>query len=120
MKNFDFIRLHAFVFLAALVCPTQAQQLDLAKLGEVHGGLVVQLGSSELGSAIELSQTGRYLIHVLDPDSTSVESAQSRLHKDGHYGLAWAENYDGSGRLPYAENMVNLVLVRDFRLPPQS
>ena len=114
MKNLELFRIHAFVFFASLACQIQAQQFDPVKLSELHGGLVVQLGASEMDAATELSRTGRYLIHVLDPDPETVQSAQMHLHKEGHYGLAWVENHRGSGRLPYAENMVNLILVRDF------
>lgn len=115
-KNLGFFRMHVFLFIAMIACQVQAQQFDPAKLSELHGGLVVQLGGSELDAVIDLSRTGRYLIHVLDPIDETVQSAQSQLHKDGHYGLAWAERYDGSGKLPYAENMVNLIVIRDFRV----
>jgi outer membrane protein assembly factor BamB len=67
-----------------------------------------------MDTAVELSRTGRYLIHVLDPDAQTVQTAQALLHKHGRYGLAWAEQQDDSGRLPYAENMVNQIVVRDF------
>ena len=58
--------------------------------------------------------TGRYLIHVLDCEADEIQRARSRLREDGHYGLAWAEHVSDTSRLPYAENIVNLIVVRDY------
>ncbi|MFK8113070.1 MAG: PQQ-binding-like beta-propeller repeat protein, partial [Rubripirellula sp.] len=86
---------------------------QLTNLTDLHGGLVVQLGASDVESAAALSKTGRYLIHVLDLDEQKAKQAQSQLHKSGFYGLTWAERQTEVDLLPYAENMVNMVVVRD-------
>lgn len=111
-----------WIVLAALisvVCASQSasQAADVTGTAGVHGGLVIQLGASHTQSAAELSQTGRYLIHVLDPDAAEVEAARSRLRNDGHYGLTWAEHARDRSQLPYAENMANLIVVRDYSVP---
>ncbi|MAD79752.1 MAG: hypothetical protein CMJ50_02750 [Planctomycetaceae bacterium] len=98
----------------ALVSHAHAQQFDPAKAAGLHGGLVVQLGANDTQAASRQSLTGRYLIHVLDPDAEKIQSARSRLRQDGHYGLAWAEQPVDRDRLPYADNMVNLIVVRDY------
>ncbi len=88
-----------------------------AELAGLHGGLVVQLGGGDTTAAAELSKTGRYLIHVLDPDASVTSAAQKSIRKNGHYGLAWAEQVSDQKRLPYAENVVNLIVVRDYSAP---
>lgn len=100
-----------------LVTTSHAATPDPAKLAELHGGLIVQLGAGDTDRAAELSLTGRYLVHVLDPDAKKTESAQQRLRRSGYYGLAWAERAVDVNRLPYAENVVNLVFVNDYTVP---
>jgi len=120
MKILKLFRIHAFslvAFVAFFPCDAEGQQSDPVKVSGLHGGLVVQLGASETDVATQLSQTGRYLVHVLDPNTKAIQSARSRVREEGHYGLAWVEEYSDSNRLPYAENMVNLIVVRDFTLP---
>lgn len=94
-----------------------AEDFNPATTTGLHGGLVVQLGASYTTSAANLSHSGRYLIHVMDPDVEQIESARSQLRKDGRYGLVWAEHARDKERLPYAENVVNLIVVRDYSVP---
>ena len=103
--------------LATWACHVHGEQIDPAKSLGVHGGLVVQLGAGEIDDVAKLSLTGRYLIHVLERDAETVQSAQSKLHRKGHYGLAWVEQHRDTQRLPYAENMVNLIVVRELTVP---
>ncbi len=105
------------VAVAFMQCRVHGQQLDPSATAGVHGGLVVQLGAGETGLAIQLSRTGRYLTHVLDSDPATVRSAQLKVRDQGCYGLTWVEDNRNSKRLPYAENTVNLIVVRDFALP---
>ena len=60
-------------------------------IANVQGGLVVQLGATELNTAARLSHTGRSIIHVLDTDAATVKKARGSLKTDGFYGLAFAE-----------------------------
>ena len=118
----------AFVcFLTALPCPAQdatatlgERETDPVDAARLTGGLIVQLGGSDTASAETLSKTGRYLIHVLDQDAETTKAAQDRIRAGGHYGLAWAEQVVDEQRLPYAENMVNLVVVKDYCAPPKE
>ena len=83
----------------------------------LQGGLIVQLGSSDVTTATELSKTGRYLFHVLDTNAKNVSAAQQQIHNEGHYGLSWAEHTQNPNRLPYAENVVNLIIIQDYSIP---
>ncbi len=94
-----------------------AQRVDFAEKAGLPGGLIVQLGASDSAEAAKLSLTGRYLIHLLDADAGTIENARGNLRKNGYYGLAWAEQTKDLSRLPYAENLVNLIVVRDYTVP---
>lgn len=111
-----------FVVLAALSSATDSAAkapppFDPAGAANLQGGLIVQLGGQNTDAAARLSQSGRYLIHVLDPDAQVTQSAQQRLREQGHYGLAWAEHVRDPQRLPYAENVVNLIVVAGYSVP---
>ncbi|MCP4891292.1 MAG: PQQ-binding-like beta-propeller repeat protein [Planctomycetaceae bacterium] len=113
------------LFLAAVLLVTACQTClgnddNPADLAGLQGGLIVQLGASDTQAAAELSRTGRYLIHVLDTNAKAVQAAQQNLHQQGRYGLAWAEQPVANDRLPYAENLVNLIVAKDFTVPVQE
>ena len=109
--RFAFFR--AAIGVLLLACGTaraeSAELADPAELADLHGGLIVQIGGGDVSAAAKLSLTGRYLIHVLDDDDDQVTTAQRQLRDQGYYGLAWAERRLDPRRLPYAENIVNLV-----------
>ncbi|PAY21333.1 hypothetical protein CKO51_01775 [Rhodopirellula sp. SM50] len=103
---------------SAAECPAEdATQFDPAAAANLQGGLIVQLGGQNTDAAARLSRTGRYLIHVLDADAQVTRSAQQRLREQGNYGLAWAEHVRDPQRLPYAENVVNLIVVDGYCVP---
>ena len=114
-------------FLIALPCPAQdatttlaASKIDPVSAAGLTGGLIVQLGGANTSSAEALSRTGRYLVHVLDPDPAMTTAAQDRIRAHGHYGLAWAEHARDTQQLPYTENVVNLVVVNDYCVPAKE
>ena len=94
-----------------------AEDFNPAKAAGLHGGLIVQLGATDAKAATQLSLTGRYLIHILDADAEKVQAARTKIRKEGYYGLAWAEKTVSSTKLPYAENLVNLIVVQDYAVP---
>ncbi len=117
INSFQLIAVIATLMFAFQVSSANAQQSDPAKIAGLSGGLIVQLGASSSQEAAKLSLTGRYLIHLLDTDAKTIETARSNLRKNGHYGLAWAEQTKDFTRLPYAENIVNLIVVQDYTVP---
>jgi outer membrane protein assembly factor BamB len=123
MNRFRTIRNSALLLTlvsTALLQRAPAEEFNPATATGLHGGLIVQLGASDTDAAAELSLNGRYLIHVMDLDADRTRSAQSQLRNDGHYGLTWAEHAGDSDRLPYAENVVNLIVVRDYCVPAEE
>jgi outer membrane protein assembly factor BamB len=78
----------------------------------VPGGLCVHLGCGDGSLTAGLSAEGRFLVHGLDSDAAAIDAAVRLIRSRGIYGQVWAEVYAGE-RLPYAENLVNLVVVDD-------
>ena len=79
----------------------------------VKGGLVVHVGCGDGTLTARLRANDRYLVQGLDTDAANVEKARARIRALGIYGKVSVDRFDGS-RLPYAENMVNLLLSEDL------
>lgn len=85
--------------------------------GQLHGGLIVQVGYTAGGPAASLTPTGRYLLQILDADPQRVAAAREALHKSGTYGLATVDRLESPDHLPYAENLINVVYLPDKTTP---
>jgi outer membrane protein assembly factor BamB len=85
----------------------------VAEASNVLGGLVVIVDGGEPEPAASLARTGRYLVHLLERDAAVVDSLRARLQATGLYGLASVEQLEGTGKLPYAEDLVNLLVIAD-------
>ena len=79
----------------------------------VPGGLCVHLGCGDGALTAALSGGGRFLVHGLEPNAQTAQSAVRAIRSCGVYGQVWAEPY-AQKRLPYAENLVNLLVVDDL------
>ena len=76
---------------------------------EVRGGLVVHLGCGDGTLTAALHAGDSYLVHGLDTDADKVRQAREHIQGLGAYGPVSVERFDGK-RLPYADNLVNLVV----------
>ncbi|HYW78946.1 MAG TPA: PQQ-binding-like beta-propeller repeat protein, partial [Thermoguttaceae bacterium] len=56
-------------------------------------------------------QSGRFLVQMLDTDAARVESVRKQPDVQRHYGLLSVERLTRPDRLPYTENLVNLLIV---------
>jgi predicted RNA methylase len=84
----------------------------------VQGGLIVHLGcgDGELTAALRASEA--YVVHALDADGKNVAAARKFVAQRGLYGHVSVERLAGA-RLPYADNLVNLVVASDpGKVPP--
>ncbi|OGV73610.1 MAG: hypothetical protein A3K18_17670 [Lentisphaerae bacterium RIFOXYA12_64_32] len=90
---------------------------DPAALTGLVGGLIVQLGSADTQTPMALSRTGRYLVHILASSAADAAAAQERCRAAGCYGLVSVDYTVFSDGLPYADNLVNLVVVDDVSVP---
>ncbi|MDY0165779.1 MAG: PQQ-binding-like beta-propeller repeat protein [Thermoguttaceae bacterium] len=90
----------------------KAKQLEELAAGmNIPGGLCVQVGAADVTMAAELARTGRFLVHVLEADPGVVEQTRRRLQSEGLYGSISVERWEEPARLPYSENLINLLLV---------
>ncbi len=88
----------------------QARQI-LRSTG-VKGGLVVHVdcGDGKLTAALHAGDS--YLVHGLDASAKNVRQARDSISKQGLYGQVSVEQWSGD-RLPYIDNVVNLLVVEE-------
>ena len=88
----------------------KARAREILDATGVKGGLVVHLGcgNGKLTAALRVNDS--YLVHGLDADPANVENARAHVRALGLYGKMSIECLGGA-RLPYANNLVNLVVV---------
>jgi len=73
------------------------------------GGLVVHLNSGDGKLTASLRANDSYLVHGLDTQVKNVEKAREYIRSLDLYGAVSIDLYDGK-RLPYVDNLVNLVV----------
>jgi len=83
----------------------------------VRGGLVVHLGCGDGKRTAAFRATESYVVHGLDANAANVAEARRYIHDLGLYGDVSIEHWT-SARLPYAENLVNLVVAEDPVVAP--
>ena len=84
--------------------------VDILKKSGIKGGLVVHLGCGEGNLTMQLAPENRYLVHGLDTNSETIQQARLNLAQVQRFGTVTASVYDGT-HLPYADNLVNLIVV---------
>ncbi len=95
---------------AALPDSLRAAEIEaLLKRADVNGGLVVHLGCQR-GRPISLSPS--FLFHGLNTDARQVDALRKEIKSTKQYGRISAAVYNGK-QLPYADNMVNLLIAED-------
>jgi len=77
------------------------------------GGVCVVLGPSDAELAVAMAEQGRFVVHVLCSDPARLEAMRRAIRAGGVYGRVSADLLP-AGKLPYAENLVNLVLAEDL------
>jgi len=83
---------------------------EALKQAGLHGGLVVHLGCGD-GTA-ELRGGDSFLVHGLSTKATDIATVRKRLQAQGGYGAVSVDLWDGK-HLPYADNLVNLIVADD-------
>jgi outer membrane protein assembly factor BamB len=107
----------AVTAFALLVTPASAEDQFLAtsvvRSTRINTGLCVLLGFEDTALATGLPREGSFLVHCLYSDGELVEEARKAIRSRGVYGKVSADQ--GSlRRLPYAENLVNLIVADNF------
>ena len=78
------------------------------------GGICVVLGDDISELAVDISQEGRFVVQALVPNKAALDKARSVIRSSGQYGTVSADSV-GYEHLPYAENLINVVIVNDCR-----
>ncbi|HUT35051.1 MAG TPA: PQQ-binding-like beta-propeller repeat protein [Planctomycetota bacterium] len=78
--------------------------------GDAPGGLCAIVGASDADLALALARQGRLVVHCLATDAKARDAMRAAIRSQGLYGTVSAGVLDG-GRLPYADNLLNLVVV---------
>ena len=93
-----------------------ARILDMARL---DGGLIVHVGCGDGTLTAALGLDSKFLVQGLDASAENVRQARARLRSLGRYGRVSVDTFDGR-HLPYAENLVNLIVTEDLGQIPMS
>ena len=104
----------------------QAEENDAKALAEeiiettgVQGGIVVHLGCGDGKLTAALRANERYTVHGLEADADKAAEARSYIKARGIYGPVSVERYSGAV-LPYADNLINLVVVQGAGKAPMD
>ena len=99
--------------LAADVSSSAEKAQQILGVTGTKGGLVVHLGCGDGKLTAALHACDSYLVHGLDTDAANVEKARSHIRSLDLYGPVSVERWADAARLPYADNLVNLVVAED-------
>ncbi|MFW6107422.1 MAG: PQQ-binding-like beta-propeller repeat protein [bacterium] len=78
----------------------------------VHGGLLVHVGCGDGRLTAALAANGRFVVHGLARDREEVARAREHVRSAGLAGKVFVERWVGQ-RLPYTDNLVNLLVAED-------
>lgn len=99
----------AFSVATAQAVNVERQAREILDWTGVKGGLIVHLGCGDGRLTAALYANERYLVHGLDTDDADIAQARKHIRSQGRYGPVSVARYDGR-RLPYGDNMVNLLV----------
>ena len=79
---------------------------------QVRGGFVVHLGCGDGSLLTALRRVAEYQVHGLDCDRANVTAARAHVRSQGLYGPVSVDQLR-TDRLPYVDNLVNLIVWDD-------
>ena len=91
----------------------------ILKTTGVRGGLVVHLGCGDGRITAALAARDGYLVHGLDTDQDCIARTRRLLYAKGLYGRGSVDRFNGQ-ELPYADNLVNLIVAEDLGQVPMT
>ena len=110
----------AFGCLSFLACSSFAVGDDIKSAREllsesgIKGGLVVHVGVADVKQTAALRRDERFIVQGLAKDASRVAEARKHLLKTGLAGDVTVIRWDG-GNLPYADNVVRLLIAHDSK-----
>ena len=113
---------NTFLTLLFLTMPALAQDgPGLLREADVKGGLILHVGCGDGTLCAALGNDPQYVVQGLQCDPLEVDKARDAVRAKGSYGRVTIRRWPG-GRLPYADNLVNLLIVDDknCRVQPEE
>jgi len=107
-------RLYRVVLLALSLMATRCLQAQdgLPNGFDADGGIIVHLGCGEAQRTMALRVNERCLVHGLDRDPARIATARRCLREKGIQGEVSVMQWDAK-RLPYADNLINRIVVEE-------
>ncbi len=100
------------LLILSLAVPSLADVTTAAKLSGVRGGLIVHVGCEDGKQTAALCMNDSFIVHGLSTGAKQRSTARKHVMSLGLYGKVSIASFDGVN-LPYAENLVNLLIVSD-------
>ncbi|MFC1633513.1 PQQ-binding-like beta-propeller repeat protein [Planctomycetota bacterium] len=122
------LRLLSAVILFALATQSWAEDMDqqiisareMIKASGIKGGLVVHVGNGDGTVTADFFANDRYVVHGLYGTRRNVDEAREYIKQRNLYGKVSVQHWD-QNYLPYADNMVNLLVVENLvNVPPEE
>ncbi|TKJ38148.1 MAG: hypothetical protein CEE38_05155 [Planctomycetes bacterium B3_Pla] len=113
---FEDLVLVAFLLLfssTTMAGPKSQQARQIMDDTGIRGGLIVHVGCGDGKLTAALRAGDAYLVHGLDASPANVEKSRGHIRSLGLYGDVSVGRLEGS-RLPYADDLVNLVVSSDL------
>ncbi len=76
----------------------------------IEGGFIVQLDAGNGQLAMALGNSGKFSVHGLVKDEAQVTEAREFILKHGQYGKVSIDHLQANKRLPYINNLANLLV----------
>ena len=91
----------------------QASALDIRRASGIQGGLVVHMGSGDDLATTDFAAHDRTLVHGLYDTRDRVHKVRESVKQKNQYGKVSVQYWD-KDYLPYADNMVNLLVAEEL------
>ena len=103
------------IFSVAIAQPSvqERKAKHILDTTDVKGGLVVHIGCTDGKLTAALRASDSYLVQGLDADVRNVQKARQHIRSLGFYGKVSVDQLR-SNRLPYIDNLVNLIVSEDL------
>jgi outer membrane protein assembly factor BamB len=112
--------LFPFIFSAGCSQGTPEEQAEsILEESGVHGGLIVHLYCEDGILTEKLKANGSYLVQGLDPEAENVQKARKYIASRQEYGAISVDRLTGN-RLPYTDNMINLIVAEGLGNIPEE
>ncbi len=107
------------LLMGSSVADDRTDPLEIIKSTKITGGLVVHLGCGDGSVTEEFLASDAFLVHGLDSSAENVTKAKRKLLKNGNYGKIAVDQLRTKA-LPYADNLVNLLVAESDKITTEA